>query len=67
MGLVSSEAGGLEILFSEKEVFATLSNLGKDKALGPNGFTMVFLLFCWNVVKVEIMGFLENFMREADL
>ena len=67
LGSVSSEAKGLEIPFSEEEVFAALSDLGKDKAPRPNGFTMVFLLFCWNVVKVEIMGFLENFMREADL
>ena len=67
MGLVSSESEGLEIPFSEEEVFAALSNLGKDKAPRLDGFTMVFLLFCWDVVKVEIMGFLENFMRKADL
>ena len=42
MGLVSSEAGGLEILFSEEEVFAALSDLDKDKTLGPNGFTITF-------------------------
>ncbi|RVW21077.1 hypothetical protein CK203_106156 [Vitis vinifera] len=33
-GLDSSEIERLELPFSEKEVFATLSNLGKDKALG---------------------------------
>ena len=55
--LTSSEAEGLEILFSEEGVFATLSNLGKNKALDPDGFTMNFWLFCWDVVKVEIMGF----------
>ena len=42
MGLVSSEAEGLEIHFSKEEVFATLSDLGKDKAPRPNGFTMTF-------------------------
>ena len=41
----------------EKEVFATLSNLGKDKALGSDGYTMAFWLFCWDVVKVEVLGF----------
>ena len=55
--LASSEAEGLEILFSEEGVFATLSNLGKNKALDLDGFTMNFWLFCWDVVKVEIMGF----------
>ena len=57
MGLVSSEAEGLEIPFTEEEVFVALSDLGKDKAPDPDGFTMTFWLFCWDVVKVEIMGF----------
>ena len=61
MGLVSNEAKGLEIPFSEEDVFAALSNLGKDKALEPDGFTMAFWFFCWDVVKVEIMGFFREF------
>ena len=61
MGLVSSEAGGLEILFSEEEVFAALSDLDKDKTLGPNGFTITFWFFCWDMVNVEIMGFFREF------
>ena len=42
MGLNRSEAKGLEIPFSEEEVFAALSYLGKDKAPSPNGFLMAF-------------------------
>ena len=61
MRLASSEAEGLEIPFSEEEVFAALSDLGKDKAPGPNGFTMAFWMFCWDVVKIEIMGFFREF------
>ena len=57
MGLASSEFEGLEILFWEEEVFATLSDLSKEKVIGPKGFTMVFWLFCWDVVKIGIMGF----------
>ena len=45
MGLVNSEAEGLEIPSSEEQVFVALSNLGKDKALEPDGFTMAFWLF----------------------
>ena len=45
MGLASSEVEGLEILFSEEEVFAALLELGKDKALGLDGFTMAFWFF----------------------
>ena len=61
MGLVSSEAERLEILFSEEEVFATLSDLSKDKAPSLDGFAMDFWLFCWVVVKVEVMGFFIDF------
>ncbi|RVW32476.1 hypothetical protein CK203_081299 [Vitis vinifera] len=45
MRLDSCEVEGLEISFSEGEVFAALSDLGKDKAPDPNGFTMAFWLF----------------------
>ncbi|RVX19375.1 putative ribonuclease H protein [Vitis vinifera] len=34
---------------------------GKDKALGPDGFTMAFWLFSWDLVKAEIMGFFKEF------
>ncbi|RVX03347.1 Transposon TX1 uncharacterized 149 kDa protein [Vitis vinifera] len=36
------EAVGLEIPFTEGEVFVALSDLVKDKAPGPDGFTMAF-------------------------
>ena len=61
MRLASNEAEGLEIPFSEGEVFSALSDLGKDKALDSDGFTMAFWLFCWDVVKIEIMGFFREF------
>ena len=61
LGLNKREAEGLEIPFSKEEVFAALSDLGKDKALGPDGFTMAFWSFCWDVVKVELMGFFRDF------
>ncbi|RVX20087.1 Transposon TX1 uncharacterized 149 kDa protein [Vitis vinifera] len=61
MRLDSCEAEGLEIPFTEGEVFAALSDLGKDKAPGPDGFTMAFWLFSWELVKVEIMGFFKEF------
>ena len=60
MRLDSIEAEGLEVPFAEGEVFAALSDLGKDKAPGPDGFTMAFWLFCWDLVKVEIMGFFKE-------
>ncbi|RVW12594.1 hypothetical protein CK203_114463 [Vitis vinifera] len=61
MRLDRCEAEGLEIPFSEGEVFAALLDLGKDKAPGPDGFTMAFWLFSWDLVKAEIMGFFKEF------
>ncbi|WKA08526.1 hypothetical protein VitviT2T_026242 [Vitis vinifera] len=59
--LNNCEAEGLEIPFSEGEVFVALSDLGKDKAPGPDGFTMAFWSFSWDLVKAEIMGFFKEF------
>ncbi|KAJ9681586.1 hypothetical protein PVL29_020449 [Vitis rotundifolia] len=59
--IASHEAEGLEIPFSEEEVLAALSDLGKDKAPGSNGFTMAFWLFCWDILKTEIVGFFKEF------
>ena len=67
MRLDNSEVEGLENPFLEEEVFAALSDLGKDRAPGPDGFTMAFWLFGWDVVKVRLWTFLENFMKGADL
>ena len=54
-------ASSLEVMFFEEEIFAALSNCCSDKALGPDGFTMVFWLFCWDVVKSEILGLFREF------
>ena len=54
-------ASNLEVMFSEKEIFAALSNYCGDKAPGPNGFTMAFWLFCWDVVKSDILGLFREF------
>ena len=35
--------------------------LAQDKAPGPDGFTMAFWLFCWDIVTIEIKGFFKEF------
>ena len=45
----------------EEEVFVSLSDLGKKKALGPDGYTMTFWLFSWEFVKEEVMSFFSDF------
>ena len=65
VGLDSNEIERLELPYSEEEVFVALSNLGKDKALGPNGYIMAFWLFCWDVVKEEVLGFFRDFHEDG--
>ena len=57
MGLDNNEVERLELPFSKEEVLVALSDLGKDKAPGPDGYTMAFWFFCWDVVKVEVLDF----------
>ena len=40
----------LEGHFSEEEVYKAISELGGDKAPGPDGFTLAFWKFCWPIV-----------------
>ena len=54
-------ASSLEVIFSEEEIFAALSSCCVDKAPGLDGFTMAFWLFCWDVVKLEILGLFREF------
>ncbi|RVX21348.1 Transposon TX1 uncharacterized 149 kDa protein [Vitis vinifera] len=54
-------ASSLEVMFSEEEIFAALSSFCGDKAPGPDGFTMAFWLFCWDVVKPKILGLFREF------
>ncbi|KAL6329246.1 hypothetical protein AAG906_014858 [Vitis piasezkii] len=61
MGLDSNEVERLELPFSKEEVFTTLSDLGKDKASGSDGYTMAFWLFCWDVVKKGCAKDLKDF------
>ena len=42
-------------------VFTALLNLGKEKVLGPDGYTTTFWLFSWEFVKEEVMRFFSEF------
>ncbi|XP_041027999.1 uncharacterized protein LOC121267971 [Juglans microcarpa x Juglans regia] len=35
--------------------------MAKDKALGPNGFSMVFFQVCWKIVKEDVMLIFQEF------
>jgi hypothetical protein len=50
------EASSLEFPFVEKEVLDVVMGMNRDKALGPDGFSIAFFQDCWDVIKKDIMG-----------
>ena len=59
------DAARLEEAFTEEEVFSALSDLNRDKALGPDGFSLNFWQFGWDFEKEEVMGFLKEFHKHG--
>ncbi|RVX04635.1 LINE-1 reverse transcriptase-like [Vitis vinifera] len=57
--LKNSVVGAFNNLYTEEGGWRP--DLGKDKAPGPDGFTMAFWSFSWDLVKAEIMGFFKEF------
>ena len=55
------EAVSLEAPFTEEEVHGALADLNGDKAPGPDGFTVAFWQFGWDVVKTDILGLFRDF------
>ena len=59
--LSPEEARRLELPFREEEVFTALNEMDKDKAVGPDGFTLAFWQNSWHFVKDEIMEMFREF------
>jgi len=59
--LDAGEAYSLELPFEEREVLEVVKGLNRDKAPGPNGFTLVFFQDCWDVIKTDLMGVFQDF------
>ena len=53
------EATSLEVSFTE-EVHVVLTDLNGDKAPRPDGLTVAFWQFSWDVVKLDIMGLFKD-------
>jgi hypothetical protein len=59
--LNGEEASSLEVPFEEREVREVIKGMDRDKAPGPDGFSMAFFQVCWEVVKGDIMAVFEEF------
>ena len=47
--------------FSKDKVRATVFLLNKEKALGPNGFTITMYQECWDVIKEDLLRVFSKF------
>jgi hypothetical protein len=59
--LDASEASSLELPFEEREVLEVVKGLNRNKAPGPDGFTLAFFQDCWEVIKTDLMGVFQDF------
>jgi hypothetical protein len=55
------EAASLEDPFEEREVREVILGMDRDKAPGPDGFTLAFFQDCWDVVKGDFMAVFADF------
>lgn len=53
--------------FSEIEVRAAIWSCEDSKSPGPDGFNFRFFKECWEIVKADIMRFMEEFHRNGKL
>ena len=63
--LEAGEANRLEASFKEKEVMEVVKGMDRDKAPGPDGFSMAFFQDCWEVIKEDIMAVFSDFFTRG--
>lgn len=54
--LPNIDSKALKRPFSKEKVLVASSSLSRNKAPNPDGFSIAFWQFYWNVVKREVMG-----------
>ena len=54
-------ASRLDSPFSEEEIFTAIFQLDRDKAPGPDGFTIVAFQDCWDVLKDDLVRVFAEF------
>ncbi|GKV17381.1 hypothetical protein SLEP1_g27896 [Rubroshorea leprosula] len=65
---ISTEEGSmLEAPFKEEEVKQAVWSCDSSKAPGPDGFNFKFIKEMWEVIKGDIMGFVDDFQKHGKL
>ncbi|KAE8671022.1 Detected protein of unknown function [Hibiscus syriacus] len=61
--LSEEQKSGLEVEFSEQEVWEAVFHSDSSKAPGPDGFTMGFFKKLWPIMKDHLLKFVDDFHR----
>jgi hypothetical protein len=64
--LSDTEALSLEDPFEENEVWEVIKGMDRDKAPGPDGFSMAFFQDCWDVIKGDFMAVFADFYDRGE-
>lgn len=56
---------GLDMPFSEQEIWAAVKESPAEKAPGPDGFKGKFFRSCWHLIKVDILRVFNKFYHLA--
>ena len=59
-------ASRLDSPFTEEEIYKAIFQLDRDKAPGPDGFTIVVFQDCWDVIKDDLVRVFAEFHRSKD-
>ena len=55
----------LDSPFTEEEISKAIFQLGRDKAAGPDGFTIAVFQDCWDVIKEDLVRVFAEFHRSG--
>ncbi|KAJ9691416.1 hypothetical protein PVL29_013559 [Vitis rotundifolia] len=59
--ITEESASRLDSPFTEEEIHKAIFQLDRDKASGPDGFTMVVFQDCWDVIKEDLVRVFAEF------
>ena len=51
----------MDSLFTEEEIYKAIFQLDRDKASGPDGFTIAVFQDCWDVIKEDLVRVFAEF------
>ncbi|RVW81340.1 putative mitochondrial protein [Vitis vinifera] len=63
--IFGESASRLESPFTEEEISKAIFQLDRDKAPGPNGFTIAMFQDCWDVIKEDLVRVFAEFHRSG--